>query len=225
MRHVYLDQRSAVLIYFDTRTILWHRNNFHSPSVARYRTRILISCFWPLGTWYRETMEAFLYFCIYLPITSFFLYVSMYVCMYVCMYICMYVCMYVYIFSFFIYICFSCLSFVCRYDLFWDVFLSEMGNTILLLGLRASATHSLCGKEHFWPCAPTLLGSNDGNDELGQIMFAIFLSIPFRSQFTYSACSMNLKFDSNSKHLRHWLRATDGWSIKNVYTPSGFFNG
>ena len=32
-------------------------------------------------------MEAFLYFCIYLPITSFFLYVSMYVCMYVCMYI------------------------------------------------------------------------------------------------------------------------------------------
>ena len=36
-------------------------------------------------------MEAFLYFCIYLPITSFFLYVCMYVCMYV----------YIYIFGFF----------------------------------------------------------------------------------------------------------------------------
>ena len=180
MRHVYLDQRSAVLIYFDTRTILWHRNNFHSPSVPRYRTRILISCFWPLGTWYRETMEAFLYFCIYLPITSFFF--CMYVCMHVCMYVCMYVCIYLvfFIYLFLLFVLCLLVWFILRYIPVWN------GDTILLLGLRASATHSLCGKEHFWPCAPTLLGSNDGNDELGQIMFAIFLSIPFRSQFQWT---------------------------------------
>ena len=147
MRHVYLDQRSAVLIYFDTRTILWHRNNFHSPSVARYRTRILISCFWPLGTWYRETMEAFLYFCIYLPITSFFLYV--------CMYVCMYVCIYIYIW-FFLYICFSCLSFVCWYDLFWDIFLTEMGIQFFSsvsehLQPTASVVKSTFGRAHL-PC-------------------------------------------------------------------------
>ena len=175
MRHVYLDQRSAVLIYFDTRTILWHRNNFHSPSVPRYRTRILISCFWPLGTWYRETMEAFLYFCIYLPITSFF-----FVCMYVCMYVCIYIYLVFFIYLFLLFVLCLLVWFILRYIPVWN------GDTILLLGLRASATHSLCGKEHFWPCAPTLLGSNDGNDELGQIMFAIFLSIPFRSQFQWT---------------------------------------